>query len=177
MRRPAARRPTAPPPPDEEEAVALRRLRAAEEPLDVRLRYREPSVELEVRNPVHRTSYRVFLPNYPSRDAGLCTCTDFARRGLGTCKHLEAAWDWLAHRPQLPDAPTRPGTFTSIEALWKGIDRRTAELARLPPHDIREVERAGLALIDPERSEEGEEEVGRGAGGNARPTRTSRAHP
>ena len=32
---------------------------------------------------MRQTRYRVFLPGYPDRDGALCTCTDFARRGIG----------------------------------------------------------------------------------------------
>lgn len=177
MRRPGSGRPPARPSPGQEaEAVASRRLRAVEEPLDVRLRYREPGLELEVRNPVHRTSYRVFFPAYHSRDAALCTCTDFARRGLGTCKHLEAAWEWLSRLPELPKAPSRPGPSVPTEALWKAVESRVAELGRSPPKEIRDLERAGRALVEPEEATKKRgEEVGRGAGGRDRPTTSSRA--
>jgi len=177
MRRPGGRPSARPTPDQEEEAVASRRLRAAEEPLDVRVRYREPVLELEVRNPVHKTRYRVFFPEYPARDAGLCTCTDFARRGLGTCKHLEAAWEWLARQGALPEAPPRPGGSAPVDVLWTAVDRGVGTLARSPPAEIREVERAGRALIAPEIEEKkAEEKVGRGAA-RARPTSTSRARP
>jgi len=175
MRRPGGRPPARPDPAREEAAVASRRLRAAEEPLDVRVRYGAPVLELEVRNPVHRTRYRVFFPAYPARDAGLCTCTDFARRGLGTCKHLEAAWEWLARQPALPDAPRRPEA--GADELWAAVDRGLGTLARSPPAEIRELERAGRALIEPEFEEKkAEERVGRGAA-RSRPTSTSRGRP
>ncbi|MCI4339848.1 MAG: hypothetical protein L3J73_01075, partial [Thermoplasmata archaeon] len=75
----------------DEEARTQRRVRALESPLDVRPRPDGRFVRLEVRNPVPGTRYDVLLPAFPDRSGGFCTCTDFARRGIGTCKHLEAA--------------------------------------------------------------------------------------
>src|SRR5271170_920842 len=89
---------------DDPWAVAERRSRAVEEPLDVRLLAQEPFPLLEVRNPLHRTDYRVMLPTFPDRTVALCTCSDFARRGLGTCKHIEAAGRWLERHPNAPPA-------------------------------------------------------------------------
>jgi hypothetical protein len=166
------------------EAVRSRRLRAAEEPLDVRIRATEPFVRLEVLNPIHRTRYRVFLPLFPQRDTALCTCPDFARRGLGTCKHLEAVWSWLGTPPRLsgevPAGPAGP----SAERLWKEIDRRLVDLARSPPQGILDVDRPGDALwevphdgtIDPENEGSGEK-VGRPRPRRTEPTPTSRARP
>ena len=135
-------------PPDPEE-VARRRQRAAEESLDVRLRSREPFTDLEVRNPVHRTAYRVLFPEYPQRDGALCTCTDFARRGLGTCKHVEAAWEWLSTASPGP-APTVPARDrTAAGELWGEIDRRLDPLTRADPSGIRDVEEAGSVLFEP----------------------------
>jgi hypothetical protein len=173
-RRPPAR-PTAA---EEAEAVASRRMRAAEEPLDVRLRSAQPFVQLEVRNPVHRTSYRVLVPAYPSLEAAICTCTDFARRGLGTCKHLEAARAWLGEHPELPSAPPATAEPPNAEALWSAVERGLAQLALHEPESIRALERAGRALIDAPREEKGRgEKVGRSANERSRPTPTSRARP
>jgi hypothetical protein len=160
--------------------VATRRRRAAEEPLDVRLRSREPVVDLEVRNPIHRTSYRVLFPEFPLRDSALCTCTDFARRGLGTCKHLEAGWSWLQELPELPEAPVAAPTDRPPGELWKEIDRRLDRLGRSAPARIREVEKAGAPLYEqgtfPEDEErEGGEKVGRPGTGRPPPRTTSRA--
>ncbi len=178
-----ARRSKHPSPPltrdEEAEARASRRVRAAEEPLDVRVRSTEPYVELEVRNPLHQTSYRVFFPTYPSRDAALCTCADFARRGLGTCKHLEAADAWLGRHPTLEPAPRSGGPDAT--AVWREVDHRSAGRARDGPRDIRELEAVGRALIDPATEEKkervGGEGVGRPADEGSRPTSTSRGRP
>jgi hypothetical protein len=115
-----------------------RRTRAVEEPLDVRPRDDLPFPSLEVSNPLHQTRYRVLLPGYPARDGAMCTCTDFARRGIGTCKHLEAGWIWLEANP-LPNTHRKVGRKTrEIQALWREIELRQS---RLPaPADLRGVD-------------------------------------
>lgn len=128
----------------------MRRARALEEPLDVRLRAAVPYPLLEVRNPIHRSTYRVMLPEYPARDVTLCTCADFARRGLGTCKHIEAALGWLAEHPEAlrgPGAAARSGTG----ALWRRIDQRLVASAQEPGPDSRRWRRAGSVLFEPVR--------------------------
>jgi len=166
----------------EAEEVAARRRRAAEEPLDVRLRSREPVVDLDVRNPIHRTSYRVLFPEYPHRDSAICTCTDFARRGLGTCKHLEAGWSWLQGLPRLPEVAPPPAPTRPPGEVWKEIDGRLERLVRSPPQQIRAVEQAGAVLFErkggPEPGpREGEERVGSGRASRPPPRSTSRGRP
>ncbi len=107
-------------------AIAERRSRSLEEPLDVRERRGSPYPLLEVRNPLHGTVYLVMLPAYPERTAELCTCTDFARRGLGTCKHIEAAYRWRTERPESEPSGATPRGAGGSAAVWKEIDRRTA---------------------------------------------------
>ena len=148
----------------------------------MRLRSRVPFLDLEVRNPVHRTSYRVFFPEYPERDSAFCGCTDFARRGLGTCKHVEAAWDWLRAQPSLPEVVE--GSIGPPAAdVWQEVDRRLEELGRSSPRVIREVERAGAPLFEPSQEPaapkkgEAEEKVGRPRSSRPRSTSTSRARP
>ncbi len=128
-------------------AIAARRTRAIEEPLDVRLRSREPYPILEVRNPLHGTLYLALLPEFPDRASALCTCTDFARRGLGTCKHLEAGIEWLrVHGDARPLLEGRAGPSPS--AVWKEIDRRSASVAgREGPESLR-FRRPGAALFE-----------------------------
>ncbi len=124
-----------------------RRTRALEEPLDVRLRSREPYPLLEVRNPIHRTVYRVMLPEYPSRLSALCTCTDFARRGLGTCKHLEAGARWLDEHPDAtPTGPSGPRRIRPA-ALWRRVDAALAAERRRPGLDARRIRRPGALLF------------------------------
>lgn len=137
-------------PPDAQERaeeVSERRSRALEEPLDLRLVQREPYPLLEVRNPLHRTTYLVMLPTYPVREIALCTCADFSRRGLGTCKHIEAAVRWIAHHAEAaPPAPTKP--VLRPAAVWKEIDRRLERENRgHEPASLR-WRRAGAALFE-----------------------------
>jgi hypothetical protein len=114
--------------PDPATARAEREARALEEPLDVRLRSLEPCGVLEVRNPIHRTAYLVLLPEYPAPRPALCTCTDFARRGLGTCKHVEAAVRWLVASPGArPTGPAQGSDRT--RGFWEEIDRRVAAMS------------------------------------------------
>ncbi len=162
--RPRAR-PSDPAPEDRRGAVNERRARAVEEPLDVRLVALDPYPVLEVRNPLHGTSYSVLLPAYPSLEAGLCGCTDFARRGLGTCKHLEATRRSVTERPPTDRSagpsrrPVRP------ESFWKEVDRRLARLDREEGPESLRWRRPGSALFEPRRErsrgkEEEAEEVG-----------------
>lgn len=129
------------------EAIDERKLRSLAEPLDVRWRSGEPCPAAEVRNPIRRTRYLTLWPRYPERDAALCTCTDFARRGLGDCKHLEAAWRWLSE----PSAPPPPGSEESgpagTDRLWEEIARRLAGPPPLTERDVRQIARVGELLF------------------------------
>jgi hypothetical protein len=168
-------------PEDDPWAVAERRSRALEEPLDVRLERRDPFPLLEVRNPLHRTSYRVMLPTFPDRSVALCTCTDFARRGLGTCKHIEAAGRWLERHREAP--PQRASPPFDGEGVWQELDRRLDDLPGASGPVSRTWRRPGAVLVERApppwvevlEKERGKEGVRRG--GSARPTRTSRGRP
>lgn len=128
-------------PPAEE--LAERRLRALEEPLTVRARPGFSFPALEVRNPIHRTSYLALFPRAPSDDGALCTCTDFARRGLGSCKHLAAAYAWLRQHPEAPPAPADP-----TGELWAEIDLRLRLGRTADVDDPREMARPGGVLFE-----------------------------
>lgn len=128
-----------------------RRLRAVAEPLDVEAASLNPYPRLAVRNPVRRTQYLALFPGYPDREPALCTCTDYARRGLGNCKHLEAAWRWLRSASR-KEEPAEPPTPTPDEGLWAEIDRRLAS-PPLRTRDIRGLGKVGAVLIDPPRAE------------------------
>jgi hypothetical protein len=170
--------PSHPPTDDDPWAVAERKSRALEEPLDVRLERREPFPLLEVRNPLHRTEYRVMLPLFPDRTVALCTCTDFARRGLGTCKHIEAAGRWLErHREATPLRATAP---FDRDGVWTDIDRRLDAVHSQDAPASRAWRRPGALLFERApppyvEREEKKEEVRRG--GRRRSTRTSRGRP
>lgn len=128
------------------EARAERRARSLEEPLDVRVTGVDPYPALEVRNPIHRTSYRVLLPEYPSEAVRLCTCTDFARRGLGTCKHLEAALRWLRSRPgelRVDGAGPRERSTD----VWREVDRRQEAAGPAERRRGRDLAVVGEALL------------------------------
>ncbi|HYB78455.1 MAG TPA: hypothetical protein VEG66_01665 [Thermoplasmata archaeon] len=136
------------------EELSERRSRALEEPLDLRLRQREPFPVVEVRNPLHRTTYLVLRPTFPDRDPALCTCPDFTRRGLGTCKHIEATDRWLTNHPAAtPSSPPKAGPSAAM--VWREIDLR---LAREPPRGVpwsRRLREPGAALIDTAPSAKG----------------------
>ena len=126
-------------------AERAREARAREESLEVRLRSNDPYPVLRIRNPLHATQYWVHLPAYPDRDGALCTCPDFARRGMGTCKHLEATWLWLEEHPTLPETP--PVAPVQVDQVWAEVDRRlTANQGR--PLDGRRLRSPGSALVE-----------------------------
>jgi uncharacterized Zn finger protein len=128
--------------------VDERRLRAAEEPLDVRLRTEEVYPVLQVRNPLHGTGYLVLLPAFPSSDHALCTCTDFARRGLGTCKHIEAGYRWLTQHPDARPLLPPERHVGRKSGLWKQVDRRLASRATDPGPESLTWRRAGRLLFE-----------------------------
>jgi hypothetical protein len=102
---------------------------------------------LEVRNPLHGTLYLVLLPEFPDRSSALCTCTDFARRGLGTCKHLEAGVRWLSsHEDIQPLKEGRPRTDPA--GVWKEIDRRLAAIPRSEGPESLRLRRPGAVLYE-----------------------------
>jgi hypothetical protein len=129
--------------------VAERKARSIEEPLDVRLRVARPYPLLEVRNPVHGTVYLVMLPEFPGRASALCTCTDFARRGLGTCKHIEAGIRWIEANPDATPLMTVEVVGPRLVSVWKEVDRRLASSTTDPTSPSRAWRRAGSALYEP----------------------------
>jgi hypothetical protein len=89
--------------------------------------------------------YRVLVPDFPSREGAQCSCLDFLTRGLGTCKHLEAA---LAHAAAEPpaDLSTRVTPPLSVPS-WSALEEEHAHaldkaLATSGEEDPREVLRA-----------------------------------
>lgn len=83
----------------------------------------------------------------------MCTCTDFSRSGLGTCKHVEAAFRWIHAHPQEAADPD-PGASEPAPD-WKEIDRRIHSV----PADASPARRmtwAGAVLVEkgsPEKRE------------------------
>jgi hypothetical protein len=137
-----------PAPGSDAEAVDERRTRSFEEPLDVRLRSRQPYPLLEVRNPLHGTVYLVMLPEFPARTSALCTCTDFARRGLGTCKHIEAGLRWAVGHPDAPPLREPRQEPARVTGAWRRIDQRTAAARRDKSQESRAWRKAGAVLFD-----------------------------
>lgn len=129
------------------EEVAQRRARALEEPLDVRLRTASPYPLLEVHNPIHRTRYLVMLPEFPRQDSALCTCTDFARRGLGVCKHIEAGFRWLTDHPDAAPLRTTPSPVSG-GPVWKAIDGRLLSAIKGGGPESVRWRRAGAVLFE-----------------------------
>lgn len=81
---------------------------------------------LAVRNPIHGTGYLVLLPAFPSPDYALCTCADFARRGLGTCKHIEAGYRWLTQHPDARPLLPPARSFARKSGVWRQVDHALA---------------------------------------------------
>lgn len=115
------------------EARAERRSRSIEEPMAVALLARDPYPTFEVRNPLHRSTYRVYFPEGSTVGWGLCTCPDFSRRDLGTCKHIEAAARHLRMHPQgrpigLGEGAPDPALLWSA---WENDSERSGGLGAL----------------------------------------------
>jgi hypothetical protein len=90
---------------------------------------------LEVRNPRHQSHYTLYVPAYPDRTGTYCGCVDFARRDLGTCKHIEAAWLWLSDHPEAvrAEAEETPETLS----LWAAVEKRTRHPRKDLPASVR----------------------------------------
>jgi len=125
-----------------------RRSRALEEPLEARLLSRRVYPLLEVRNPVHRTSYLVMFPEFPSEASAMCTCTDFARRGLGTCKHIVAADRWLRANPDALPTRDDPVPERKPSDIWSEIDQKLVDLGPGYDADVRKLARPGASLYE-----------------------------
>ncbi len=88
------------------------------------------------------------LPEFPARSSALCTCTDFAKRGLGTCKHIEAGVRWLADHPNPP--PLKPGGGDAARTMrvWKKVDQRLGGAGKDPAPPSQRWRRAGATLFE-----------------------------
>ena len=88
----------------------------------------------------------MLFPEFPSRDSAFCGCEDFARRGLGTCKHIEAAGRHATEHPE--EAVARPGLFDG-RPRWAAIDERLrSRPTEVLPEAIRD-RRPGALLFEP----------------------------
>jgi hypothetical protein len=101
---------------------------AGEERLEVRALADRSFPSFQVRNPLHETRYEVYAPAYPADGPWLCECPDYAHRGAGRCKHIDAVRSWIAVHPVAPSAPTP-------EVPGRDAARRLAELLREPATD------------------------------------------
>jgi len=90
------------------------------------------------------------LPEFPSGSSALCTCTDFARRGLGSCKHIVAADRWFRANPEAPAGGKEIESPRRLSEVWREIDRRLADLDSARRADVRKITRPGAALYEPE---------------------------
>ncbi len=111
----------------------------------MRPRRDSPYLRAEVRNPAHRTRYEVLVPAYPSREGAFCSCEDFARRGIGTCKHVEAA---ALYFDEHPEAAGRRAPVAPPAGLWGEIDRRLEGGG--PIEATRRLRWPGAALVEEE---------------------------
>jgi hypothetical protein len=138
-----------------------RMARAVTERLRVRPVRGQPFWALEVRNPVHHTHYLVLLPEYPADSSQFCSCPDFARRGIGTCKHVEAATAWLESHPETP-RPPEPHHGTA--ALWQAIGVLQRMARTSSSADAVRLRQAGRLLFE-RREKEGVRPIKKGVGG------------
>jgi hypothetical protein len=122
-----------------------RMARAVTERLRVRAMPGQPFWLLSVRNPVHHTRYQVALPEYPGGEAQFCSCVDFARKGIGTCKHIEAARAWLEAQPDVHRlaAPVR-----GASAIWRAMDAARREGDRVRTPDAVHLREPGRVLFE-----------------------------
>jgi hypothetical protein len=100
-----------------------RRHRGREDLVEVRRRPELPLVAFEAVNRARGSRYPVYLPAAPSLEGGMCTCEDFARRGRGTCKHLEAVATFLSEHPDEGLAVPLDES-AEIRRRWQAIDAR-----------------------------------------------------
>jgi hypothetical protein len=130
----------------ESAASRERQIRALVEPLDVHRRPRTWYPVLEVRNPIHGTVYAVLFPEFPSRASAMCSCPDFGRRGLGTCKHIEASVLWLEEHPSEAVSDPHAIDRERVDENWKEIDHRLERWSSVVPATPIGIRQAGSVL-------------------------------
>jgi hypothetical protein len=106
-----------------------REQRGREELFDVRREGGLPFLAFRVSNPLRGTRYAVYWPTGTAEGPWSCDCADFAHRGLGFCKHIEAARIWaLEHADELRSEPAGAPPARPAVSLWEELDRRWAGL-------------------------------------------------
>jgi hypothetical protein len=104
-----------------------REQRGREELFDVRREVGHPFLAFQVSNPLRGTRYTVYWPTGTPEGPWSCDCADFAHRGLGFCKHIEAARIWaLEHADELRSEPPRLPPARPTASTWQELDRRWA---------------------------------------------------
>lgn len=136
--------------PERRQAREARRARAHSELFDVSEVPAYPYLLLRVGNPIRGTRYQVHLPTGPEGPEAVCECPDFGQRGLGTCKHLEAARLWLSDHPVLDRAPPVDHEPPWTAVFWSAFDSAVAEGRTSPnlPWGLRN-RLGGRLLFDP----------------------------
>ena len=102
--------------------VMLRMQQAQRENLEVEcVSERDYPGEYRVTSPTSGGSYKVIYRG-PKSPWNYCDCLDFKTSQLGTCKHIEAARQWIAdhHKRIHRDLPA----YTSVYLSYRGNDRR-----------------------------------------------------
>ena len=100
----------------------LRMQQAQRENLEVEcVSERDHPGEYRVTSPTSGGSYKVIYRG-PKSPWNYCDCLDFKTSQLGTCKHIEAARQWIAdhHKRIHRDLPA----YTSVYLSYRGNDRR-----------------------------------------------------
>lgn len=100
----------------------LRMQQAQRENLEVEcVSERDHPGEYRVTSPTSGGSYKVIYRG-PKSPWNYCDCMDFKTSQLGTCKHIEAARQWIAdhHKRIHRDLPA----YTSVYLSYRGNDRR-----------------------------------------------------
>ena len=98
-------------------------------------------------------TYQVEVRDLPGR-AFSCTCPDFRRNGLGTCKHVEATLIWLKRRQKGEFRSAEKTASPRIDVVPAGdllaVERN---LDRLPPSLRTLFDKAGLLLDEHDPAE------------------------
>lgn len=94
--------------------------------------------------------YRVLLPSFPARDGAQCNCPDFTRRGLGSCKHVEAALAYASLNPPKTEsaAPDFSVDWERLGAEASALAERVVEKNLKAEDAAREMRKLGRVLTE-----------------------------